>query len=323
MKRRSFLRLASSAGALLAASHVAWPQAYPSRPVHLIVAFAPGGANDVVARLLAQWLTERVGQPFGVENKPGAGSNLGTEYVVRAAPDGYTLLIAGAPNAINATLYEKLNYNFISDIAPVAAIARVPNVMEVTPSLPVKTVPEFIAYAKANRGEVNMASAGVGSASHMTGELFKAMTGIDMPHVPYRGAGPALTDLMGGQVQVMFDIMPSSVEYIKAGNLRALAVTSATRSEALPDVPTVNDFVPGYEATAWFGVGAPKNTPTEIIQKLNHEINAVLLDPKFKARLADLGATTLAGSPADFGRLIADETEKWARVVKFAGVKPE
>ena len=279
-------------------------------------------ANDIVARLIGQWLSERLGQPFIIENRPGAGSNIATEAVVRAPPDGYTLLLVGPPNAINATLYDKLNFNFIRDIAPVASIVRVPNVMVVNPSVPAKTVPEFIAYAKANPGKINMASAGIGSSAHVAGELFKMMTGVDMVHVPYRGAAPALTDLLGGQVQVCSPRMPASIEYIKAGKLRALAVTTATRSEALPDVPTVGEFVPGYEASSWYGVGAPKNTPAEIVDKLNKEINAALADPKIKARLADLGGTALAGSPADFGKLIADETEKWGKVIRAANIKP-
>ena len=321
--RRQFLHLAAGAAALPAVSRIARAQTYPTRPVRIIVGFPPGGAADIAARLMGQWLSERLGQPFVIENRPGAGSNIATEAVVRAPADGYTLLLVSTSNAINATLYDKLNFNFIRDIAPVAGIIRVPHVMEVNPSVPAKTVPEFIAYAKANPGKINMASAGIGAAPHVSGELFKMMTGVDMVHVPYRGAAPALTDLLGGQVQVMFDTMPSSIEYIRAGKLRALAVTTATRSEALPDIPTVGDFVPGYEASAWYGVGAPKNTPAEIVDKLNKEINAGLADPKMKARLADLGGTVLAGSPADFGKLIADETEKWAKVVKFAGIKPE
>jgi tripartite-type tricarboxylate transporter receptor subunit TctC len=273
--------------------------------------------------LFGQTLSERLGQPFIIENRPGAGSNVGTEVVVRAPPDGYTLLMVGAPNAINATLYEKLPFNFIRDIAPVAGILNMPNVMEVNPSLPVKTVSEFIAYTRANPGKVAMASAGTGGATHVAGELFKAMTGVNMVHVPYRGDAPALVDLMAGHVQVMFDLMPASIEYIKAGKLRALGVTTAVRSEALPGLPTVSDFVPGYEATAWLGVGAPRNTPVEIIDKLNKEINAVLSDPKFKAQLADLGGTVLAGSPAEFGKLVADETEKWGKVIREANIKAE
>jgi tripartite-type tricarboxylate transporter receptor subunit TctC len=272
---------------------------------------------------MAQWLSERLGQQFVIENRPGAGSNIGTEAVVRAFPDGYTLLMVAPPNAVNATLYNKLNYDFIRDIAPVASIGRAPNVMAVHPSFPAKTVPEFIAYAKANPGKVNMASGGNGTSDHVAGELFKMMAGIDMVHVPYRGAAPALTDLLGGQVQVMFSSMPASIQYIRAGNLRVLAATTATRLEALPDIPTVAEFVPGYEASALFGVGGPKGTPVDIVEKLNKEINAGLADPRIKARLAELGLTVLVGSPADFGKLIADETEKWAKVVKFANIKPD
>jgi tripartite-type tricarboxylate transporter receptor subunit TctC len=291
--------------------------------VRFIVGFAPGGANDIIARLIGQWLSERLGQPFIIENKPGAGSNIGTEAVVRATPDGHVLLMAGTPNAINATLYEKLSFDFTRDIAPVAGIVRVPLVMEVNPSVPATTVPEFIAYSKANPGKINYASAGVGGVTHVTAELFKMMTGVDMRHVPYRGAAPALTDLLGGQVQAMFDIMPSSIEYIRAGNLRALAVTSATRSAVMPNLPIVGDFVPGFEASAWFGIGAPRNTPSAIVDKLNNEINAGLADPKLKAHLADLSGAIIAGSPADFGRLVVDETEKWANVVKLSGAKPD
>jgi len=272
---------------------------------------------------MGQWLSERLGQPFVVENRPGGGTNIGTEAVVRAPADGYTLLLASPPNAINATLYEKLNFNFIRDIAPVASVIRVPFVMLVNPSFSAKTVPEFIAYAKANPGMINFASGGTGFATHLAGELFKVMTGVNMVHVPYRGQAPAMTDLLGGQVQVMFDPVVSSIAHIRAGKLRPLAVTTSTRSEALPDIPTVAEFVPGYEASPWFGVGAPKNTPTEIVDKLNKEINAGLADPKMKARLAELGATTLPGSPADFAKLIADETEKWGKVVKFTGIKAD
>jgi tripartite-type tricarboxylate transporter receptor subunit TctC len=298
-------------------------QTYPARPVHFIVAFAPGGTNDIVARLIGQSLSERLGQPFIIENRAGAGSNIGTEVVVRAPPDGYMLLVVGAPNAINATLYEKLPFEFIRDIAPVASILNVPLVMEVNPSVPATTVREFIAYAKANPGKINYASGGIGGVTHVAGELFKMLAGVEMLHVPYRGEVPALVDLLGGQVQVMFPTATASIEYIKAGKLRALGVTTASRSEALPDLPTVGDFVPGYEATAWLGVGAPRNTPAPIVDRLNKEINAVLSDPKMKARLADLGGTVLAGSPADFGKLIVDETEKWAKVVKLSGAKPE
>jgi len=287
------------------------------------VPFAAGGGTDITARVMGQWLSERLGQQFVIDNRPGGGTNIGTEAVVRAPADGYTLLLAGSPAAINATLYDKLNYNFIRDIAPVAGIIRQPFVMAVHPSVPAKTVPEFIAYAKANPGRINMASAGTGAGSHVTGELFKMMAGVDMVHVPYRGAGPALTDLIAGQVQVYFATTVASIEYIRAGRLRALAVTTATRSDALPGIPTVDEFVPGYEASSWYGVGAPKATPAEIIEKLNKEINAGLADPKIKARLADLGGDVLALSPADFGKLIAEETEKWGTVVKFTGIKAD
>lgn len=321
--RRQFLHLAAGAVALPAVSQIAMAQTYPTRPVHIIVPFPAGGPTDILARLMGQWLSERLGQPFVIENRPGAGGNIGTEAVVRASPDGYTLLLVGAFNAINATLYEKLNFNFIRDIAPVGSIMRAVYVMEVNPSVPAKTVPEFIAYAKANPGKLNMASAGNGTPQHVSGELFKMMAGINMTHVPYRGSAPALTDLLGGHVQVMFDNMTSSLEYIRAGKLRPLAVTTATRSVALPDIPTVGDFVPGFEASAQFGLGAPRNTPVDVIEKLNKEINAGLADPKIKARLADFGGTVLALSPADFGKLIADETEKWGKVVKFSGAKPD
>jgi tripartite-type tricarboxylate transporter receptor subunit TctC len=302
---------------------MATAQSYPTRPVRFIIGYPPGGSADLTARLLGQWLSERLGQPFVIESRPGASTNIATEAVVRAPPDGYTLLLVAPANAINATLYEKLNFNFIRDIAPVAGIIRFPNVIVVNPSVPAKTVPEFIAYAKANPGRLNMASSGNGSTIHVSGELFKMMTGVNMIHVPYRGGAPALTDMISGQVQVMFDNVPTSIEFIRAGKLRALAVTTATRSEVLPDLPTVADFVPGYEASAWYGVGVPKGTPDDIIDKLNKEINAILAEPKAKARLADLGASLLAGSPADFGKLVADETEKWGKVVKFSGAKPD
>jgi tripartite-type tricarboxylate transporter receptor subunit TctC len=321
--RRTFLHLAAGAAALPVVSRFAWAQAYPSRPVRLIAPFAPGGSSDILARLMGQWLSERLGQQFVIDNRPGGGSNIGTEAVVRSPADGYTLLLVGSFNAINATLYDKLNHNFIRDIAPVASVIRGANVMVVNPSVPAKTVPEFIAYAKANPGKVYFASAGNGTGTHVFGELFKMMAGIDMVHVPYRSAGPALNDLLGGQVQVYFGTTVSSIGYIRSGSLRALAVTIAKRSEALPDIPTVGEFLPGYEASAWFGIGAPKNTPSEIIDKLNKEINAGLADPKMKARLADLGGDVLALSPADFGKLIAEETEKWAKVIKSAGIKPE
>ena len=302
---------------------MATAQSYPTRPVRFIIGYPPGGSADLTARLLGQWLSERLGQPFVIESRPGASTNIATEAVVRAPPDGYTLLLVAPANAINATLYEKLNFNFIRDIAPVAGIIRFPNVIVVNPSVPAKTVPEFIAYAKANPGRLNMASSGNGSTIHVSGELFKMMTGVNMIHVPYRGGAPALTDMISGQVQVMFDNVPTSIEFIRAGKLRALAVTTATRSEVLPDLPTVADFVPGYEASAWYGVGVPKGTPDDIIDKLNKEINAILAEPKAKARLADLGASLLAGSPADFRKLVADETEKWGKVVKFSGAKPD
>jgi tripartite-type tricarboxylate transporter receptor subunit TctC len=323
LPRRNFLHLAAGAAALPAVSHIAWAQEYPTKPVRIIVGFAPGGGADIAARLIGQWLSERLGQSFVIENRPGAGSNIATEAVVRAPSDGYTLLLVSAPAAINATLYEKLSFSFIRDIAPVASISHVPHVMVVHPSFPAKTVPEFIAYAKANAGKINMASAGNGSTPHVAGELFKMMAGVNLIHVPYRSAGPALTDLLGGQVQVMFDNMASSIEHIRAGKLRPLAVTTTMRSETLPDVPTVSEFVPGYEVSNWFGVGAPKATPAEILDRLNKEINSGLADPKIKARLADLGGSALSGSPADFGKLIAEETEKWAKVIRAANIKPE
>jgi tripartite-type tricarboxylate transporter receptor subunit TctC len=323
LPRRRFLHLAAGAAALPVVPRIAMAQAFPTRPVRIVVPFAAGGATDIIARLIGQWLSERLGQQFVIENRPGAGSNIGTEMVVNAPPDGYTLLQVGASSAINATLYEKLSFNFLRDIAPVSGIISIPFIMAVNPSFPAKTVSEFIAYARANPGRVNMASGGNGTAGHLSGELFKMMAGINMVHVPYRGEGPALTDMLGGQVQAMFGTMPASIEYVRAGKLRPLAVTSARRSELLPDLPTVGDFVPGYETSAWQGIGAPKNTPAEIINKLNEEINAGLADPKIKTRVADMGGTVLAGSPADFGKLIADETEKWGKVVKFSGAKPD
>ena len=323
LPRRNFLHLAAGAAALPVVSRFAWAQAYPSRPVRIIVGFAPGGATDIMARLMGQSLSERLRQPFVIENKPGAATNIATEAVVNAAPDGYTLLVVTSVNAINASVYEKLNFNLIRDVVPIASIHREPFVMEANPSVPVKTVAEFIAYAKANPGKLTMASAGIGSGNHISGELFKMMTGVNLVHVPYRGGGPALVDLISGQVQVLFATMSSSIEYVRAGKLRALAVTTATRSSVLPDIPTVAEFVPGYESSFWTGVGAPKNTPAEIVDKLNKEMNATLADPKFKARLADLGGTALSGSPLDFGKFVADETEKWAKVVKFAGVKAD
>jgi tripartite-type tricarboxylate transporter receptor subunit TctC len=321
--RRKFLHLAAGAAALPAVSRVATAQAYPSRPVRIIVGFAAGGPADIVARLIGQWLSERLGQQFVVENRTGAATNIAAEAVVRAPADGYTLLFVTAANAINTTLYEKLSFNLSRDIVPVASLMRAPSVLEVNPSVPAKTVPEFIAYAKANPSTINMGSSGNGSVSHVFGERFKMMTGVNLVHVPYRGAAPAVTDLLAGQVQVYFDPIPNSIGYIRAGKVRPLAITTATRSEVLPDVPTVGEFVPGYEASFWFGVGAPQATPAEIVDKLNKEVNAALADPKMKARLAELGATALPGSSADFRKFIADETEKWAKVIKFAAIKPE
>jgi len=323
LPRRCFLHLAAGAAVVPFISRIASAQSYPARPVRLILQTAPGGSADVLARLIGQWLSERLGQPFVIDNRPGAAGNIGTESVVHAAPDGYTLLIIASNNAINASLYDKLNFDFLRDIVPVAGIMRAPMVMEVNAASPIKSIPEFIAYAKANPGKMNFGSGGIGFATHMAGELFKAMTGVNMVHVPYRGQAPALTDLLGGRMQTIFDPVSSSLAHIRAGELRPLAVTTSTRSEALPDIPTVAEFVPGYEASPWFGVGAPKNTPTEIVDKLNKEINAGLADPKMKARLAELGATTLPGSPADFAKLIADETEKWGKVVKFTGIKAD
>jgi tripartite-type tricarboxylate transporter receptor subunit TctC len=323
LPRRQFLHLAAGAATLPTVSRMAKAQAYPSRPVRIIVGYPPGGANSTVARLVAQWLQDRLGQPFTVENRPGAANNLATEAVVRAPGDGYTLLLADSANAINATLYDKLNFNFIRDIAPVASIMAVPLVFEVNPSVPARTVPEFIAYAKAHPGKINMASGGSGHTTHLSGELFKSMTGVDMVHVPYRGGAPALTDLIGGQVQAYFGLLPASIEYIRADKLRALAVTTATRAEILPDLPTVGEVVPRYEASSWFGISAPKNTPPEIIAKLNKEINEALADPKFKARLSDLGGIMLAHTPAEFGEFIAEDTVKWGTVIRAANVKPQ
>ena len=321
--RRTFLHLAAGAAALPAVSRIAWAQAYPTRPVRIIVGFGSGSAFDILARLIGQSLSDRLGQPFIIENRGGAGGNLATEAVVRAPADGYTLLLCGSPDTINATLYEKLNFNFIHDIAPVASVARGPNVLVVHPSFPAKTIPEFITHAKANPAKISFASAGIGSVSHMAAELFKAMAGVDMVHVPYRSVAPALTDLIGGQVQAIFSTTPPSIEHIRAGKLRALAVTSTTRSDVLPDLPTIGDFLPGYEATLLTGLGAPKNTPTEIVERLNKEISAALTDPGMKARLADLGNVPMTMTPASFGKLIADETEKWARVIRTANIKPE
>jgi tripartite-type tricarboxylate transporter receptor subunit TctC len=323
LQRRRFLQLAAAGCAVPSAfSRVASAQGYPTRPVHWIVPFAPGGVTDITARLIGQWLSDRLGQPFVVENRPGAASNIGTEAVVRAQPDGHTLLLVGLYNAINATLYDNLNSNFVRDIAPVARIVAVPLVMVVSPSVPAKTVPEFIEYAKGNPGKLNMASPGSGTPPHVAGELFKMVAGVNMLHVPYRGSALAMTDLLGGQVQVMFDALPTSIEHVRAGKLRALAVTTASRPDVLPDIPPMNDTLPGYEASGWLGVGVPKNVPAEIINRLNSEINAGLADPKIKMRFADLGGTVLPGSPDEFGRFIADETEKWGKVVKFAGIKP-
>jgi tripartite-type tricarboxylate transporter receptor subunit TctC len=323
LPRRNFLHLAVGAAALPAVSRFAWAQTYPTRPLRLIIGYPPGGSADTTARLMAQWLSEELGQSVIVESRPGGGTNIATEAVVRAPPDGYTLLLVAPANAINTSLYDRLNYNFIRDIAPVAGLIRFANVVVVNPSVPAKTIPELIAYAKANPGKLNMASSGNGSTIHVSGELFKMMAGVNMVHVPYRGGAPAMTDLLAGQVHVMFDNVPTSLQYIRAGKLRALAVTSSTRSELLPDLPTVGDFLPGYEATAWYGLGAPTGTPPDIIDKLNKTTNAILADPKVEERFADLGATLLAGSPADFGKLLADETEKWAKVIKFAGIKAE
>jgi tripartite-type tricarboxylate transporter receptor subunit TctC len=323
LPRRNFLHLAAGAAALPVASRIAKAQAYPSRPVHLLVPYPPGGGADLLARMMGQWLSERLGQPFVIESRPGAGGNIGTEAVAKARPDGYTLLLAVSPNAINATLYDKLNFDFIRDIAPIAGLIRVPNVMVVHPSVPAKTVSEFITYAKANPGKLNVASSGSGTTLHIAGELFKLMTGVNMVNVLYRGAGPARTDLLGGQVQVMFDAMPQAIEYIKKGQLRALAVTTTARSQVLPDLPTVNEFIPGFEADTWYGVCAPNNTPAEIVDKLNKEISAGLADPKMKARLAELGGSVFVGSPAEFGKLIAEETEKWGKVIRAANIKPE
>jgi tripartite-type tricarboxylate transporter receptor subunit TctC len=321
--RRRFLRLAAGAAVLPALARAAWAQSYPVRPVHLIVGFAAGGPNDVTARLIGQFLSERLGQSFIIDNRTGAGGNIGTEAVVRAPADGYTLLLATGANAVNASLYDKLSFNFIRDVAPVAGIMRAPNVMVVNPTLAAKTVPEFIAYAKANPGKINMATAGNGSAPHISGELFKMMAGIDLVPVAYRGGGPALVDLLAGQMQVMFEPTISTIEYVRAGKLRALAVTSATRSELLPDTPTVGEFLPGYEASQWYGIGAPKGTPAEIVERLNRDINAGLADPRLKARLADLGGVPMPMNPAEFGTLVAAETEKWGKVIRTANIKPE
>jgi tripartite-type tricarboxylate transporter receptor subunit TctC len=323
LQRRRFLHLVAGAAVFPVASRIARAQTYPTRPVRWIVGFPPGGLSDIVARLMAQWLSERLGQPFIIENRPGAANNIATETVVRAPADGYTLLMISGGDAISATFYEHLIFNFIRDIAPVAGIIRVPSVMEVNPSVPAKTVPEFIAYAKANPGKLNYASSGNGTGIHVTSELFKMMTGVDMVHVPYRGSAPALTDMVSGQVQVMFDPLPSSIEHVRAGKLRALVVTTTTRSPALQDVPTVGEFLPGFEASVWQGIGVPKSTPPEIVEKLNKEINAALSDPRMRAQLASLGSTGLALSPTELGTLIAEETEKWARVIRGASIKAQ
>ena len=321
--RRRFLHLAAGTAALPITSQVGWAQAYPARPVRWIIGFAPGGTTDVISRLIVQYLTEHLGQPFIVESRPGAATNVATEMVTRSPADGYTLLFIGSPNAINTSLYTRLNFNFSRDIAPVAAIVSVPTVMVVHPSVPVTTVPEFIAYAKANPGKINMASSGVGSTPHLAGELFKMMAGVDIQHVPYRGAAPAMTDLLAGQVQVYFVTTPSSMQYIKSGQLRAIAVTTAKRLPELPGLPAINEFVPGYDASAWYGLGAPKDTPKDIIDKLNREINAAVANASIKKRFDDLGCTIIAGSPADLAKLIADDTERWAKVVRFAGLKAD
>jgi tripartite-type tricarboxylate transporter receptor subunit TctC len=321
--RRRFLRLAAGTAALPIASQVAWAQAYPARPVRWIIGFAPGGTTDVISLLIVQYLTEQLGQPFIVESRPGAATNLATEMVTRSPADGYTLLFIGSPNTINTSLYTRLNFNFSRDIAPVAAIVSVPTVMVVHPSVPVTTVPEFIAYAKANPGKINMASSGIGSTPHLAGELFKMMAGVDIQHVPYRGAAPAMTDLLAGQVQVYFVTTPSTMQYIKSGQVRAIAVTTAKRLPELPGVPAISESVPGYDASAWYGLGAPKDTPKDVIDKLNREINAAVANASIKKRFDDLGCTIIAGSPADLAKLIADDTERWAKVVRFAGLKAD
>jgi tripartite-type tricarboxylate transporter receptor subunit TctC len=321
--RRKFLEVATGAVALPAISRIARAQAYPTRPVRIVVGFPAGSINDILARLMGQWLSERLGQPFIVENRPGAAGNIGTEVVVRAPPDAYTLLLVSPANAISTTLYDKLNFNFIRDVAPIASIMRVANVIVVNPAFPANTVPEFIAYAKANPGKINMASGGNGGAAHVSGELFNMMAGVNMVHVPYRGTAAALADLLSGRVQVIFNNMPNSIEYIRTGQLKPLAVTTITRLQELSNIPTVDEFVPGYETSAWYGIGVPKSTPAEIVELLNKEVNLGLADPKIKARLADLGGTVLSGSPADFGKLVRDETEKWGKVIRAANIKPE
>jgi tripartite-type tricarboxylate transporter receptor subunit TctC len=323
VSRRQFLHLAAGAAALPAVSHVAWAQTYPTRPVRIVVGFPAGGATDILARITGQWLSERLGQQFIIENRAGAGGNIGTEAVVKAPPDGYTLLQIATPNGLNAALYQNLNFNFVRDIAPVIGAMRTSYAMVVHPSVPANTVSEFIAYAKANPGKINMASAGNGTPQHIFGELFKMMAGVDLIHVPYRGGAPATTDLLGGQVQVIFSPLPESIEHIKAGKLRPLAVTTATRLDVLPNTPTVREFLPGYEGTGWLGLGAPRNTPAEIIDRLNNEMTAGLADPKIVARISELGGTVLGGSPAAFGKIIADDIENWVKVIKFANIKPD
>ena len=323
LPRRKFLHLAAGAAALPAFSRIAKAQAYPTRPVRIVAPTAPGSSNDIIARIIGQWLSERLGRQFIIDNRPGGGNSIGTEAVVRAPADGYTLLLCSSSNAVNATLYDKLNYNFIRDIAPVAALIRGPYVIVVNPSVPAKTVPEFIAYAKANPRKLNMASSGTGTGGHIASELFKMMTGVDMVHVPYRGGGPAFNDLLGGQVQVMWAGTVGTIEYINAGRLRALAVTTATRSDALPGIPTVAEFVPGYEASYWYGIGAPRATPAEIIEKLNREINLGLADAKLKARIVEFGGTPMPVSAAEFGTFIADETDKWAKVIRAANIRQQ
>jgi tripartite-type tricarboxylate transporter receptor subunit TctC len=321
--RRRFLHLTTSAVAMPAVSRIAKADTYPSRPVHLIVFYAAGGGNDIIARLVGQRLSERLGQAFVVENRPGGGGNIGTELVVKAAPDGYTLLLSSTANTVNTTLYEKLDFDFLRDIAPVGSISRDPNILVVNQSVPAQSVPEFIAYAKSNPGKLNYASAGIGSSQHMSGELFKLMAGVEMTHVPFRGTAPALTALLGGQVQAMFASMPATVEHIRSGKLRALGMTITTRSDVFPDVPCISEFLPGYDASVYYGICAPKNTPAEVVERLNKEINAGLVDPQLKAKLSDLGSMPLPGSPADFGKFLANETAKWAKVVKFANIKAE
>jgi tripartite-type tricarboxylate transporter receptor subunit TctC len=321
--RRQLPYLVAGFVALAATAQISWAQTYPARPVRILVGFAAGGNFDIIARLMGQWLSEQFHQPVVVDNRPGASSNIATETAIRAPADGYTLLMGGTVNAVNATLYEKLGFNFIRDLAPVSGVTRFPNVMTVNESFPAKTVPEFIAYVKANPAKINQGSSGNGTTQHLAGELFKMMTGVKFMHVPYRGASQAITDLLGGHVQVLFEPLPASIEYIKAGKLRALAVTTAARSAALPDLPTMAEFVPGYEASGWNGLFVPRNTPVDIIEKLNKAINAGLADPKLKARFADLGATTIAGSSAGFGKLVIDETEKWGKIIRAANIKPD